>query len=70
MERVKIESSNIESVGYDDESKVLELEFKNGNVYTYFDVPRTIYLDFLTSESAGRFAHKYIYGSFVHSKHE
>ena len=42
MEREPVVSSNVISVGYDDASETLEVEFKNG-VYQYYNVPRPIF---------------------------
>lgn len=33
MERVKVSSSNIRSIGYEESTKTLEIEFKQGSVY-------------------------------------
>ena len=35
MERQSVSSSNLHSVGYDQESAVLEIKFKEGGVYQY-----------------------------------
>lgn len=56
MERIYVESSNIQSVGYDPDSSVLEVEFKkNGAVYQYYDVPQYEYEEFMNAESKGRY---------------
>jgi len=39
MERVTVISSNLVSVGFDADANTLEVEFKGGKVYQYFDVP-------------------------------
>jgi hypothetical protein len=39
MERQLVQSSNVYSVGYDAEKRRLEVEFVNGGVYEYLDVP-------------------------------
>ncbi|MCP3463490.1 KTSC domain-containing protein [Bradyrhizobium sp. CCGUVB23] len=39
MERTVVNSSNLVSVGYDEDSSTLEIEFKGGAVYRYFNVP-------------------------------
>ena len=39
MNRKPVRSSNISSIGYDSESKTLEIEFHSGGVYQYFNVP-------------------------------
>ncbi len=39
MNRVPVSSSNLAAVGYDPAGKVLEIEFLNGSIYQYFNVP-------------------------------
>ncbi len=60
MERDMVESSVIVSVGYEDSSETLEVEFKNGGVYQYYNVPEPIYQDFMGSDSKGTFLNVYI----------
>ena len=55
MERSPIASSNLATVGYDAESYVLEVEFTNGHVYQYFDVPETVFQELLTAGSPGNY---------------
>ncbi|RYD70172.1 MAG: KTSC domain-containing protein, partial [Verrucomicrobiaceae bacterium] len=37
MYRATVTSSNLEAVGYHLESRTLEVEFRHGGVYLYFD---------------------------------
>jgi len=57
MEMIKVESSNIERVGYKD--GVLRVEFKSkggsGMAYDYHKVPVEAYNDLILCESKGRF---------------
>src|SRR5690348_4515312 len=53
MRCVPVESSCIDSVGY--ENEVLEVRFGNGGVYRYFEVPAQLYRQLLAAESKGRF---------------
>ncbi|HEX9013035.1 MAG TPA: KTSC domain-containing protein [Anaerolineaceae bacterium] len=55
MERQPITSSSLRSVGYDQETKTLEIEFQTGKVYTYSEVPRKIYDDLMKAESRGQY---------------
>lgn len=55
MERQRVSSSNIESVGYDSTSGILEVEFKSGSIYQYFDVPLSIYEGLMSASSVGRY---------------
>jgi hypothetical protein len=60
MNRVPVSSSNLVSVGYDSESKVLEIEFQSGSVYQYFNVPANIYSGLMSAASHGRYFDAYI----------
>lgn len=51
MDRQPVASSTVVSVGYDDATAVLEVEFRQGRVYHYFDVPRPHYDAVLTAAS-------------------
>jgi hypothetical protein len=42
MHRQPVISSNLASVCYDSKSKTLEIEFLNGSVYQYSNVPSVI----------------------------
>ena len=48
------------SVGYDQEQRVLEIEFTGGEVYRYFDVPPEVHRGLMAAESHGRYFHQYI----------
>jgi hypothetical protein len=54
MQRAPVNSTSLESVGFDSATNELEIEFKEGGVYRY-SVPRRIYLQLLASDSLGAF---------------
>lgn len=60
MEREMVASSTLLSIGYEPESNTLEVEFKNGGLYQYYNVPDAIYQQFMASDSKGKFLHAYI----------
>ncbi len=60
MERQFVSSSNIASIGYDPNNMILEVEFLNGAVYQYYDVPQSIYEGLITADSHGKFLAVYI----------
>ncbi|WP_295754652.1 KTSC domain-containing protein [Undibacterium sp.] len=68
MQRIPVSSSNVESVGYDEDSGTLEVEFKNGTLYQYFDVPSNIYNSLMSASSVGGFLASSIKGSYRYSK--
>jgi len=42
-------------VGYSESTRTLAIEFRNGSIYEYFDVPRAVYHALLKSTSLGRY---------------
>lgn len=55
MMRQPVTSSNIQSIGYDVDSGVLEIEFKGGTVYQYFEVPPQVHGEMLQAGSLGQY---------------
>lgn len=55
MQRQPVESSNIQDAGYDADSGVLEVTFKNGRRYRYVGVSATLYENFMNAPSKGSF---------------
>jgi len=53
--RQSVQSSAIAKVGYSKRRHILEIEFVNGAVYRYLDVPVAVYRDLLSAESKARF---------------
>jgi uncharacterized protein len=68
MDRESVESSTILSIGYDPNSEILEVEFKNGGTYQYFNVPTIVYDGLMESSSKGQFLHFNIKNSFPYSR--
>jgi hypothetical protein len=56
MLRKPVESSSIATIGYDPETKILEIEFKkSGERYRYFEVPADAYDAFMSAPSKGTY---------------
>lgn len=55
-----MDSTAIASVGYDEATALMEIEFTSGEVYQYFAVPRAVYTGLVDAESAGRFFREHI----------
>lgn len=53
MERVSVSSSNIASVGYDESSQTLEVEFNSGSIYEYYSVPAYVFQEMTSASSVG-----------------
>ena len=50
-----VASTNVSAIGYDSDSMTLEVHFTNGSVYQYFDVPQSVYEEFMGSPSKGQY---------------
>ena len=68
-EMKRVRSSTIESVGYEAQHRRLHIRFKNGQHYSYEDVPDHIHSNIHTVESVGKFVHQYVKGKYTHRKH-
>lgn len=66
--RVPVESSVLASVLYLPEQRLLEIEFRSGRRYQYFDVPKQRYDDLLTTESKGSYFNANIRNRFASSQ--
>jgi len=55
MLRQVVDSSSLRSIGYDRSTSALEVEFLNGTVYRYDDVPTELWAEFRDSASKGQF---------------
>lgn len=60
MYRDAVSSSNIMSAGYDSASETMEIEFKGGAVYQYYNVSEHLYQQFELAPSKGQFFNIYI----------
>ncbi len=59
----------IASVGYDQQEKILEVEFvHNGLIYEYFDVPVTEYHNLMKSASKGNYLQKCIASTYGYGR--
>jgi hypothetical protein len=68
MERQKVASTSIQSVGYGPLDSVLEIEFANGGVYRFYRVPRSVAVGLLGAESKGRFFAERIRGRYTYQR--
>lgn len=66
--RRPVESSSLASVGYDSTSRTMDVEFRKGNVYRYFEVPPSVYESVMEAPSKGRFFVTQIRDRFPHTR--
>ncbi len=68
MERKRVNSSKIRSVGYDPKSQVLEVELSDGKVIQYRDVSPEVHRQFMAAPSPTSFFEDKIDESFPSSR--
>jgi hypothetical protein len=66
--RELVSSSNVASIGYDEQSETLEVEFLNGSIYQYFNVGPDLYAQLKTAASKGQFLNTYIRKAYPYSR--
>ena len=68
MKREQVDSSNLASVGYNEENEILEIEFNHGGIYQYSDVPRKEYVSLMNADSLGSYFHHNIRDVYDYNK--
>ena len=67
MKRHLTDSSMATSVGYDPDSLILEIEFRQGEIWQYYEVPEAVYREML-SGSIGKYFQAHIKGQYPESR--
>lgn len=62
--RQSVASSNLSAVGYSEPTQELDIEFHNGSIWRYYDVPAETHQEFVNAGSIGQFYNRKIKGSF------
>jgi len=52
---IPVSSSNIASVGYDETSRTLYVQFLKGSTYSYSNVPSSVYRCLMNAPSKGKY---------------
>lgn len=55
MNRTPVTSSNLKSIGYDTVTSKLEIEFLNGGLYQYSNVPASVHAGLMSASSHGSY---------------
>jgi hypothetical protein len=68
MDRQNVASSTIASIGYEQQTETLEVEFLNGNIYQYYNVPPALFAEFQAAPSKGQFLNTMIRNAYAFSR--
>ena len=64
----KVESSFIDSIGYSDDDRILQIRFSTGGLYNYYNVEPYIYTAIMKADSKGSYFNEYIKGVYAYEK--
>lgn len=70
MEMIKVSSSNVDSVGYDNDSSLLYVRFTSGALYTYVSVPIFEFEGLINAPSIGTYLNRNIKGAYAYQRIE
>lgn len=65
-----VESSSVQTIGYDETTQELHIAFKGSGMYVYQNVSKFLYEGLMQSSSKGKFLHQNIKGRFEHEKND
>ncbi|GAB1576225.1 MULTISPECIES: KTSC domain-containing protein [Alcaligenaceae] len=68
MDRDPVASSTIIAIGYDEPSQTLEVEFKTGAVYQYYNVTQALFEQLMQAGSKGQFLAYQIKNAYPYSR--
>jgi hypothetical protein len=67
MNEMRVESTTLRAVAYDDGRGVLHLEFRTRAIYHYYGVPAAVYEALLGAPSKGSYFNRVIRGHFSYA---
>ncbi len=70
MQRFEVASTSLASVGYDPNSRTLEVEFQSGAVYHYREVPQAAARGLASAPSIGGYFSRFIRPHFGYERVE
>lgn len=68
IDRVRVDSASLASIGYSTDDGVLEVEFRTGDVYRFFLVPSTVWSAVLASDSKGAYFNGHVRDRYPSTK--
>ncbi len=63
-----VSSSNVAAVGYNPNTRVMDVTFNSGSIYNYFDVPLDVYETLISASSVGGTLHQIVKGHYAYER--
>jgi hypothetical protein len=67
MNEMRVESTTLRALAYDDRGGILQLEFRTRAIYRYYGVPVAVYEALLGAPSKGSYFNRVIRGRFSYA---
>jgi threonine dehydratase len=64
VNRAPVQSRSLAAIGYDEQTETLEVQFRHGGVYRYFEVPAAVYEALMAAASRGGYLAERIKGAY------
>ena len=64
IKREPVASRGLAAIGYSKRLRALEVEFRDGSIYRYADVPRSLYRQLMAAESKAGFYNRHVRKKF------
>ena len=68
MQRQVVDSSSIKSIGYDENSQCLEVEFVDEQIYEYERFPKNEFTNLIEAESIGKYFNIHVRNNYKFTK--
>ncbi|WNV04034.1 KTSC domain-containing protein [Candidatus Methylospira mobilis] len=68
MNWIDVQSTNIARMAYDETNRILKIEFQNGSLYDYFDIPDVVFDGIRNSPSKGQYLAQQIKGHYRYAR--
>lgn len=68
MEMISVQSSNIAAIGYDSATEILKIEFLDGAIYEYRNIPQVVYDGLMSASSHGSYLNREIRNTYPYER--
>ena len=68
IEMIPVVSSNVESIGYDEDTQILKIKFLSGAIYEYKNVPIMEFEQLKNASSVGSYLYRNIKNNYPYEK--
>jgi hypothetical protein len=68
MDRISVNHNEFRTVGYEPLELLMEVEFQDGRIYLFSDIPMALYDSFIAADNMSDFYHTHIEDQYAHTR--